>query len=53
MASPSFGYQLIGDHSIHEAVTEQQNRSIAGKDVQSFGCHTGAHPRSAGGFDVA
>lgn len=53
LANPSICHQLFGDHSIHKTMTEQQNRSFAGKGLKSSSCRAGAFPRSAGGFDSA
>ena len=33
LPSPTVSDQLIGDHSVHKTMTEQQNRSITGKGL--------------------
>src|SRR5450830_753354 len=34
LAGPSGSLQLLGDHSIHESMTEQQDRSCAGEGLK-------------------
>jgi len=53
LAGPTVCEQLFGNHSIHHAMTEQQNRPFTGKGLQPLSCRVGAQPRGAGGFDIA
>jgi hypothetical protein len=53
LAGPTVCEQLFGNHSIHHAMTEQQNRPFTGKGLQPLSCRIGALPRGAGGFDIA
>jgi len=52
MARPSGSFQLFGNHSIHEPMTEQKNRAFAAHGCQVFGSLFGSQLCLLGGLDV-